>query len=276
MFDRTWTTLVRCMQGRCRTTISDISEGGQARKRQPDAFGGHVRTAIAGSCVDTATAPYCIHELVIRPALMAALAVILLIGALPAAAAGAERLPREFVYANAPGFIGHHREFIRASAPTSAPAAAQDLCTTYPWACARSGDRRPLSAAQLGTIVAVNLRVNRTTRSITDRAQYGVEDHWALPTRRGGDCEDFALLKKLELIRAGIAPERMLIATLLDRRRQPHAVLVVRTDHGDFVLDNLTNRILSWQKTDYTFLKIQDPDAPHRWRGILTGGMLSS
>ena len=76
---------------------------------------------------------------------------------------------------------------------------------------------------------AVNTSVNRSTRAVSDLRQYGDEEVWALPTSLGGDCEDIALLKKRELIKRGIAPERLLIATVLDRNRGSHAVLVLRT-----------------------------------------------
>ena len=32
-----------------------------------------------------------------------------------------------------------------------------------------------------------------------------------------------------------------------------HAILTVKTDHGEFVLDNLTDEIRPWDATGYTF-----------------------
>ncbi len=156
------------------------------------------------------------------------------------------------------------------SAPS--PKAAQDICDRYHWACSYSGDVSSLSQQDLQVIKAVNQQINLRTRSVADRAQYSEVEHWALPTKRGGDCEDFALLKKRELIYRGIAPERLLIATVLDRQKNGHAVLVVRTDEGDVVLDNLTDRIKPWAETKYTFLLMQDPKSPSDWVGVLQGG----
>jgi predicted transglutaminase-like cysteine proteinase len=119
----------------------------------------------------------------------------------------------------------------------------------------------------------INRRVNRQVREISDQRQYRRSEHWSLPTARGGDCEDFALLKKRELIRHGVAPGRLLIATALTPRREAHAVLIVRTADGDFVLDNRTSEIKPWLATGYSFLRMQDPAAPERWRMILAGGM---
>ena len=195
--------------------------------------------------------------------------------AAPDRAAADVLLPAGFS-AVAPSFIGRSARFVASQRQTSAPAGASGLCGAHSWACATSSNRAPLTRAQLETVVATNRRINRSVRQISDRAQYGVEEHWALPTARGGDCEDFAMLKKLELMRAGIAPQRLLIATVLDRRLQSHAVLVLRTDFGDFVLDNLTSEIKPWHATGYTFLKMQNPQAKGTWVGVLTGGILTS
>ena len=104
---------------------------------------------------------------------------------------------------------------------------------------------------------------------MTDLAQYKKADFWTLPNSRGGDCEDFALLKKKELITAGIAPERLLLSTVLDRQGNSHAVLIFRADTGDYVLDNLNDQIKTWQSTHYTFLRMQSPTNPRTWVGLM-------
>lgn len=155
----------------------------------------------------------------------------------------------------------------------SAPAGASGICAAYDWACARSGKSVLLGDRALDTIRSVNSRANRAIRPVSDLAQYRISERWSLPTKRGGDCEDYVLYKKRELIRLGVPPEQLLIAAVLDRKRQIHAVLVVRTGTEDLVLDNLTNRILPWQQTGYTFLRLQDPREPSRWVAVYAGGM---
>lgn len=154
------------------------------------------------------------------------------------------------------------------------PAGADSLCATYDWACARSGKTMLLGEDALSVLQAVNTRANRAIRPVSDMQQYRTAERWSLPTRRGGDCEDYALYKKRELIRLGIPPEQLLIAAVLDRQRRVHAVLVVRTGAQDLVMDNLTNRILPWNRTGYTFLRLQDPNQPSRWVAVYAGGML--
>ncbi len=158
----------------------------------------------------------------------------------------------------------------RGGAP--APSGAQALCQTYAWACARATSQAASAAEQLQRVSAVNTQVNRSVRAVEDDRQYGVAEHWALPTRIGGDCEDFALLKKRELVLAGVDPRRLLLATVLDRSRNPHAVLVYRSDKGDLVLDNLTDQIRTWGETRYMFLQMQDPDRPSRWVNVFASG----
>ncbi|MGC9417699.1 MAG: transglutaminase-like cysteine peptidase [Rhodovulum sp.] len=158
----------------------------------------------------------------------------------------------------------------KSSAP--APDGAYGLCRRYEWACA-SGNSGALTAKQVKLAEQLNRRINASVHPITDIKQYQREEFWTLPTARGGDCEDIALLKKAELIRQGLSPSRLLLATVLDRNRNNHAVLILRTNRGDYVLDNLTDRMLHWSRTGYSFLKVQDSQAPHRWTAVLAGGI---
>ncbi len=156
----------------------------------------------------------------------------------------------------------------------SAPAGFRGVCDRYAWACDRSSAATVRDASdKLALANKINRAVNRQVREISDQRQYKTREYWALPTRRGGDCEDFALLKKRELQRAGIAPDRLLIATVLDRKRRAHAVLVLRTEAGDYVLDNLTSRIKPWNKTGYSFLRMQDPSVASGWTAVMRGGI---
>ena len=164
--------------------------------------------------------------------------------------------------------------FLGARMTVSAPAGAQNLCGRYPWACRVSTGAKRISGQQLDVALKLNRQINRQVRSIADQAQYGRPEHWALPTARGGDCEDFALIKKKRLIEAGLDPQMLLVSTVLDRDRNAHAVLVMRTGQGDFILDNLRDEVLHWRQTGYTFLRMQDPANPSRWTAVIDGGIL--
>ena len=94
----------------------------------------------------------------------------------------------------------------------------------------------------------VNRTVNSAMTYRSDSAVWGVGDHWATPiemARKGaGDCEDFAIAKYWLLRSLGVADEQLQMVLLQDTRRQLfHAVLVVHTASGAYVLDNVTNRL---------------------------------
>jgi predicted transglutaminase-like cysteine proteinase len=187
------------------------------------------------------------------------LAAVILIMAATGAAAAPKPLPAQ----------------LAAMRVVAAPSAARDHCGRYPWACARGASRPGTPGDALALARAVNRAVNSEVRQVTDRSQYGREDIWGLPTARGGDCEDFALEKKRRLIEAGLPGSALLIATVLDRQRRGHAVLVLRTRSGDFVLDNLGNQVVPWYRTGYSFLRMQNPSAPQKWDAIAAGGIFS-
>jgi predicted transglutaminase-like cysteine proteinase len=45
-------------------------------------------------------------------------------------------------------------------------------------------------------------------------------------------------------------------------------VLTVKTDRGDFVLDNLSDEIRAWIATGYQFYKRQAQDDPNVWLSL--------
>jgi predicted transglutaminase-like cysteine proteinase len=159
---------------------------------------------------------------------------------------------------------------------TSAPSGASGLCSKYPWACAKTGHVIAIDAQAMQIADQINSFANRTVRPISDQSQYASAERWALPTARGGDCEDYALLKKQQLIKAGFAPEQLLVATVLDRSRNSHAVLVLRTGRQDLVLDNMASRIKPWRETGYSFMRLQDPRDPSRWVAVFAGGIFGA
>ncbi|SEM07282.1 Predicted transglutaminase-like cysteine proteinase [Roseovarius tolerans] len=167
--------------------------------------------------------------------------------------------------------IGHKAAandgYLQAQMVMPSPKGAIAICQTYQWACAAQSARNLSSVAELALAHKVNAKVNATTRAVSDDRQYRLAERWSLPTSAGGDCEDFALQKKMELVRLGVNPNRLLLATVLDRRRVPHAVLVYRSDKGDLLLDNLTDKMLTWRKSGYVFLRMQNPDNPKQWIG---------
>ena len=100
-------------------------------------------------------------------------------------------------------------------------------------------------------INAVNSFMNRV-RYIPDVRNYRQNDYWAAPVefmKNGGDCEDYAIAKYMSLRALGVPDERMRIVVLMDTaKRQGHAVLVVATNSGLMVLDNLRSEVVSAER----------------------------
>jgi predicted transglutaminase-like cysteine proteinase len=114
-------------------------------------------------------------------------------------------------------------------------------------------------------LVRVNRWVNDSIKPITDLEHWGVVERWDLPTDGYGDCEDYVLLKRQMLIKAGWPRSALLITVVRDQKGDGHAVLTVKTDRGEFILDNQEPQVLSWQRTGYRFVKRQSQSDPNAW-----------
>ncbi len=151
--------------------------------------------------------------------------------------------------------------------PTNPPVGHYEFCRNLPQECGSNpGSSAPAVLTRDGwkTILEVNYDVNQAVTPMTDKEIYGVEEHWAYPDKVG-DCEDYVLLKRKRLMQAGFSPSDLLITVVLQPNGDGHAVLTVRTDRGDFILDNMRNKVLLWSETEYTYLKRQSEQNSSRW-----------
>lgn len=150
---------------------------------------------------------------------------------------------------------------------TNPPIGHYEFCRQYPDQCGSNGaDPGPMQLTESSwkTILQVNYKVNSSIEPETDQQIYGVEEKWAYPTSVG-DCEDYVLLKRKLLINKGFSPADLLITVVLQPNGDGHAILTVRTDRGDFVLDNMRNKVLLWTDTEYTYLKRQSIKNSGQW-----------
>jgi predicted transglutaminase-like cysteine proteinase len=97
-----------------------------------------------------------------------------------------------------------------------------------------------------------------------------VVEKWSYPDDGYGDCEDYVLLKRRLLMQAGWPREALLITVVRDKRGDGHAVLTVRTNKGEFVLDNQNEKVLLWSDTGYRFVKRQSQESPNIWVSLGT------
>ncbi|WP_419912709.1 transglutaminase-like cysteine peptidase [Hoeflea sp.] len=150
---------------------------------------------------------------------------------------------------------------------TSQPIGHYNFCQSNPGECSqRSGRSQPMTLTRKAwrQILEVNQAVNRSIEPRTDMEIFGVEEHWTYP-QSVGDCEDYVLLKRNMLMRAGFKAADLLITVVRQPDGSGHAVLTVRTDLGDYILDNMRDKVLLWSDTEYTFLKRQSSRHSGRW-----------
>jgi predicted transglutaminase-like cysteine proteinase len=91
----------------------------------------------------------------------------------------------------------------------------------------------------------INRAVDLAIAPVSDEAQWGVPDHWSAPFETlqsgRGDCEDYAIVKYLALLEAGISEEDVKIIILKNVfPNEEHAVVAVRVDGQWLIMDNRT------------------------------------
>ncbi|BDA84925.1 hypothetical protein Sa4125_24670 [Aureimonas sp. SA4125] len=163
---------------------------------------------------------------------------------------------------------------------TSQPVGHYDFCKRYADECGKNKTAGvvKLSRSAWDKVVDVNNAVNVGIFPRTDMDISGVAEYWSYPSTEG-DCEDFALLKQYMLERAGFPRSSLLLTVVRQPNGDGHAVLTVRTDRGDFILDNLVDKVLDWKDTEYRYLKRQSERNSGDWlsigddRNILVGSV---
>jgi predicted transglutaminase-like cysteine proteinase len=158
--------------------------------------------------------------------------------------------------------------FISVGTSTRAPIGWLEFCAEYAPECETKGlEARDvvLGSKAWKDLVRINKWVNDTVKPITDLEHWGVVERWNYPDDGYGDCEDYVLLKRRMLMQAGWPRQALLVTVVRDKRGDGHAVLTVKTDKGEFVLDNQNEEILLWSDTGYRFVKRQSQSDPNAW-----------
>jgi predicted transglutaminase-like cysteine proteinase len=156
-------------------------------------------------------------------------------------------------------------------ASARAPIGWLEFCSEYAPEC----ETKPLEPRDVALttkawkdLTRINRWVNDTIKPITDLEHWGVVERWNYPDDGYGDCEDYVLLKRRMLMQAGWPRQALLITVVRDKRRDGHAVLTVKTDKGELILDNQNEDILPWSETGYRFVKRQSQSDPNVWLAL--------
>ena len=131
--------------------------------------------------------------------------------------------------------------FISVGQTVKAPIGWTEFCVEYDPEC-KTKPSQPrdvvLSVRALKDLERVNQYVNTHVKPMTDMEHWGVVERWNYPDDGYGDCEDYVLQKRRMLMQAGWPREALLITVVRDKHGDGHAILTVKTDKGEYILDN--------------------------------------
>lgn len=155
---------------------------------------------------------------------------------------------------------------------TTQPVGHYEFCQRDPGECAQKSSGKPIELTRnlWAAMVDINNTVNVMVAPKTDMEIWGREEVWSYPNKVG-DCEDYVLEKRRELMKLGVPAGNLLITVVRQPNGDGHAVLTVNTTRGDYILDNLEPRVLAWTDTDYTYLKRQSAKNSGAWVTINDG-----
>jgi predicted transglutaminase-like cysteine proteinase len=160
------------------------------------------------------------------------------------------------------------QSFINVGGKTNVPSGWVQFCTTYISECAtKATEPRDivLDDKAWETLVSVNKWVNDNIRPETDMDHYGMIQWWRYPDDGAGACHSYALLKRRMLMQAGWPRSALLMTIVHEANGDGHAVLTVKTDKGEYILDNLNEKIVLWSETPYQYYKRQSQADPNVW-----------
>jgi predicted transglutaminase-like cysteine proteinase len=122
----------------------------------------------------------------------------------------------------------------RCRAQEACPVVAQSLLDIVAEGAGHTGRAR---------VGLINRAVDLAITPTSDEVQWGVVDRWSPPfetlqTRRG-DCEDYAIVKYVALLQAGLSPDDVKIVILRNLLpKEDHAAVAARVDGQWLILDN--------------------------------------
>jgi predicted transglutaminase-like cysteine proteinase len=169
-------------------------------------------------------------------------------------------------------------EQIRFTEPSLAPMAYIKFCMRYSNECAprprkiifRGGSVR-MNKERMLDLIEVNASVNR--QIVPTRNERGlIGEEWVINPSHG-DCNDYAVSKRHELLARGWPMRNLLLSEVVVSGGEHHLVLVVRTTAGDIVLDNLNAQLRPWSRTNYRWVRMQTPKNPDYWASIAQAGV---
>ena len=154
---------------------------------------------------------------------------------------------------------------VRGPADLSKSLGMDDFCAEGEPLCEVSA---PVTIKLAGTMFWLLMRVQRDVNVRIDYLHQGPRRLGPLRWGKGvdvGDCREYVVAKWEELLKAGVPLGAMsiAIAKIPGVDKMYHAVLVIQTDHGDYILDHLQGkRVIPFFQAKY---KAKDKAKEYIW-----------
>jgi predicted transglutaminase-like cysteine proteinase len=181
--------------------------------------------------------------------------------------------PANAVFLGLPKTLEPQLDRIVFDVPTLPPMAHSVFCIRYPDDCqvekiALPSGKMELTPRQWKDLVEVNANVNRSIAPEQGRAG----EKWRVSPKTG-ECSDYAVTKRHELLARGWPSHALLLAEVVTQWGEHHLVLVIDAREGDYVLDSLNATIRSWSMTQYEWTRIESPRNPKWWSTVRSTGV---
>jgi predicted transglutaminase-like cysteine proteinase len=161
--------------------------------------------------------------------------------------------------------------------PTLPPMGHTLFCMRYPDECAVHGvDFRKRNIAmtteRLNELNTVNRQVNRDIIPQNYTGNLALEPWIVSPA--AGDCNDFAVTKRHELLAQGWPSHALLLSEVVVADGEHHLILVVRmrdkdtAADADLVLDNLNANLRPVGLIPYQWVRVESPSNPKFWSTV--------
>lgn len=152
-----------------------------------------------------------------------------------------------------------------------APFAHVRFCLNNPAECRAPkmvfrGGPTKLTGDRQRELTRVNLEINRAIIS-TNMHESPAQEKWLI-SPANGDCNDYAVTKRHELMAKGWPARNLLLAEVVTNWGEHHLILVVRTTKGDMVLDNLNPKVVAWTKPNYEWVRVSTAANPKFWSKV--------
>jgi predicted transglutaminase-like cysteine proteinase len=123
-----------------------------------------------------------------------------------------------------------------------------------------------LTEERWNELTTVNREVNRDIRP--QRIEGGLLAEEWLIAPRAGDCNDYAVTERHELLARRWPSHALLPSEIVTASGEHHLVVIARTMDVNLVLDNLNANVRPISMTRYQWVRVESPSNPRYWSTV--------